>query len=102
MIEDRIPATPKPLAKRNQLLRLALTLTSLGRTILKNNSRRARAMRFPTKLCGVLLCSLLSGTPSLPAQTSLSAPAARQTTASDSSYPEQAYLSASRYVNQYF
>ncbi len=59
-------------------------------------------MRFPTKLCGVLLCSLLSGTPSLPAQTSLSAPAARQTTASDSSYPEQAYLSASRYVNQYF
>ncbi len=56
-------------------------------------------MRIPTKLCA-LLCFVLSGMISLTAQTSPSA--APAVTSSQSSYPEQAYLSASRYVSQYF
>lgn len=60
-------------------------------------------MRIPTKLCGILLCSLLWGAVWLPAQASPSAPGAPKTTeASAASYPEQAYLSASCYVNQFF
>lgn len=56
-------------------------------------------MRIPTKLCA-LLCFVLIGMISLTAQTSPSA--APAVTSSQSSYPEQAYLSASRYVSQYF
>jgi hypothetical protein len=68
-------------------------------------------MRVPTKLFCALLCSVLSGTAWLTAQTASSASSARTSSAaaaarispsSDSSYPEQAYLSASRYVSQYF
>jgi len=76
-------------------------------------------MRIPTKLFALLLF-MLSGTAWLaaqssssassasstssasPAPTSSAAAAARISPASDSSYPEQAYLSASRYVSQYF
>jgi hypothetical protein len=63
------------------------------------SSRRAKAMRIPTKLSAVF-CFVLSGMISLVAQTSSSA--APAVAASQSSYPEQAYLSASRYVSQYF
>ncbi|MFZ0793121.1 MAG: hypothetical protein WAM65_05075 [Candidatus Korobacteraceae bacterium] len=56
-------------------------------------------MRIPGKLCG-LFCFVLSGVMSLTAQTSSSA--APAVAGSQSSYPEQAYLSASRYVSQYF
>ena len=56
-------------------------------------------MYIQTKLCA-LLCFVLSGTILLAAQTSPSAAPASAT--SQSSYPEQAYLSASRYVSQYF
>ncbi len=56
-------------------------------------------MRIPTKLCA-LFCFVFSGVISLTAQTSSSAAPAVAT--SQSSYPEQAYLSASRYVSQYF
>ena len=56
-------------------------------------------MRIPTKLCA-LFCFGLSGMISLTAQTSSSGAPAVAT--SQSSYPEQAYLSASRYVSQYF
>ena len=67
-------------------------------------------MRIPTKVFALLLF-VLSGTPWLTAQTSPSASpaptasaaaAARISPSSDSSYPEQAYLSASRYVSAFF
>jgi hypothetical protein len=57
-------------------------------------------MRIPAKLLSAILCLVLSGAISLRAQTSSSA--APASAASQSSYPEQAYLSASRYVSQYF
>jgi len=57
-------------------------------------------MCIPTKLLSALLCFVLSGTILLAAQTSPSV--APETATSQSSYPEQAYLSASRYVSQYF
>jgi hypothetical protein len=60
----------------------------------------ARAMRIPTTFLRAFLWFVFSGTIALTAQTpSAAAPAA---TTSPSSYPEQAYLSASRYVSQYF
>ncbi len=59
-------------------------------------------MRIPTKLCGIVLGSLLCSAPWLPAQTSPAAPAVPKSAVSNASYPEQGYLSASRYVNQYF
>jgi hypothetical protein len=57
-------------------------------------------MHIPAKLLSAFLCLGLSGTIPLAAQTSPSAAPAVAT--SQSSYPEQAYLSAERYVSQYF
>lgn len=58
-------------------------------------------MSIPTKVCTAVLFSALSGIVCLAGQARTSASAATTTTDS-SSYPEQAYLSASHYVNQYF
>ncbi len=56
-------------------------------------------MGFPTKALIVLLSSVLSGCLGLSAQ----APAASAASESGNTvYPEQAYLSASHYLNQYF
>ncbi len=57
-------------------------------------------MRISANLFSALLWFALSGMISLTAQTS--PPATPESAASPSSYPEQAYLSASRYVSQYF
>ncbi|MGB8888338.1 MAG: hypothetical protein WCC87_16535 [Candidatus Korobacteraceae bacterium] len=60
-------------------------------------------MGFPTKALTVLLGSALSGFALMSAQTPVSSSAAAPPSESrDTNYPEQGYLSASHYLNQYF
>ena len=59
-------------------------------------------MRISKNLFSTIGCMLLSGVSALTAQTSSPAATAPAQAASDSAYPEQAYLSPSRYTNQFF
>lgn len=54
-----------------------------------------------TRIFGALIALLLGGAAPLVGQTQSAAPA-KSPARADSSYPEQAYLSPSRYTNQYF
>jgi hypothetical protein len=55
-----------------------------------------------TRIFGALIALLLGGAAPLVGQTQSAAPAAPLPASTDSSYPEQGYLSPSRYTNQYF
>ena len=55
-----------------------------------------------TRILGALIALLLGGAVPLVSQAQSAAPAAKPSTSADSSYPEQGYLSPSRYTNQYF
>jgi hypothetical protein len=55
-----------------------------------------------TRIFGVLIALLLGGAAPLVGQTQSAAPTTLPAASTDSSYPEQGYLSPSRYTNQYF
>jgi hypothetical protein len=57
----------------------------------------------PIRICWAIVALVLGGAAFLAGQTQNAAPAAKSAVpAADSSYPEQGYLSPSRYTNQYF
>lgn len=56
----------------------------------------------PIRIGWAVLALVLGGTAALAAQTQTIAPATSTAALADSSYPEQGYLSPSRYTNQYF
>src|ERR1700760_263485 len=55
-----------------------------------------------TRILGGLIALVLGGAMPPVGQAQTAAPAAKPPASTDSAYPEQGYLSSSRYTNQYF
>lgn len=129
MEEPSQAGAPEPALSGAEGFTLLLGLTWVlwfdSHPITSNNRAKRLAMRIPAKLLTAFLCTVLSGGLSLSAQSSPPSPApanpaasaampgkpaapptsavsAASKNAKDEPYPEQAYLSASRYTNQFF